>query len=71
MANEVLDGIATDLGKINQEIKTAKEYLSVLKDAGEDTSKMEADIRTLEIRKAKWERTLEARGYKIANQDES
>lgn len=65
MAEPVLEAIVEDFKTITPELKRAKELIGVLKEAGEDTVKIEADIRNLEIRKTKWERVLAARGYKI------
>lgn len=62
MANEVLKGIAEDIKKINEQIIAAEELISVANEAGEDTSTFEQDLRTLRIRKDKWERVLQNRG---------
>ncbi len=59
----VLEGVAEDIKTISKELDRAKSLTTVLKEAGEDVSKVEADIRNLEIRKKKWERVLNARGY--------
>ena len=58
----VLQSVAEDIKNISRELGRAKTLVQVLKDAGEDVAKMEADIRNLEIRKKKWERVLSARG---------
>lgn len=64
MAKEpVLESVAEDLKTITTELDRAKSLISVLKEAGEDVAKMEADVRNLEVRKKKWERVLTARGY--------
>lgn len=66
MADDVLQSIADDLSSINKQLKVARDYLAVMKEAGEDTTAQESAIRQLEIRKSKWERTLENRGYKTS-----
>ena len=65
MADEILESIAKDITEINQKIVQAKTLITAMKEAGEDVHEMEADIRTLEVRKVKWERMLHARGITI------
>lgn len=62
MADPVLESVAEDLKVITSELDRAKSLVQVLKEAGEDTVKIESDIKALEIRKKKWERVLETRG---------
>lgn len=61
MASEVLRNIAADFKKIQPAIEEAKELIQAMKDAGESTAEMEAELRQLTIRKDKWERMLKAR----------
>jgi len=61
----VLQGVADDIAQINKEISNARTLLSAVKDAGEDTTQLETDIRTLEIRRDKWVRMLKARNIDI------
>lgn len=63
MSNEILSGIAVDIEKINENIIEARVLISAMKEAGEETAKLEGDLRTLEIRKQRWERMLENRGF--------
>lgn len=65
MADEVLEEIAGDVRNIQIAIDRAKILISAMKEAGEDTHEMEADIRLLEVRKTKWERMLKARGISV------
>jgi len=65
MADEILESIAKDVTEINQTITRVKGLISAMKEAGEDVHEVEADIRTLEVRKVKWERMLHARGITI------
>jgi len=65
MADEILQEIAGDVKNIQVAIDRAKILISAMKEAGEDTHEMEADIRLLEVRKTKWERMLKARGISI------
>ncbi len=65
MAEEILEEIAKDVHDIQFAIDRAKILISAMKEAGEDTHEMEADIRLLEVRKTKWERMLKARGITI------
>ena len=62
MASEVLKNIALDFKRVDPAIKEAEELISAMKDAGEETSKMEAELRKLVMRKDKWTRMLKARG---------
>lgn len=62
MPNEVLQNISKDIQEVNTIIEEAKELIGAAKEAGEDTTEMEAEMRSLEIRKVKWERMLSARG---------
>jgi len=65
MADEILESIAKDVTEINQTITRVKGLISAMKEAGEDVHEVEADIRTLEVRKVKWERMLHARGITV------
>lgn len=65
MAEEILQEIAVDVKNIQTSIDKAKILISAMKEAGEDTHEMEADIRLLEVRKIKWERMLKSRGITI------
>ena len=65
MPDPVLESVAEDLKVMSTELDRAKSLITVLKEAGEDTVKIESDIRALEIRKKKWERVLAARGLSI------
>jgi len=63
MADDVLAKVASDLKTVNGEISNASSLIQVLKEAGEDTVKAESDLRQLIIKRDKWQRTLEDRGY--------
>ena len=65
MDNDIYKSLANDIAEINTAISQAKELISAMKEAGEDTHEFEADLKTLEIRKVKWERMLKARGISI------
>ena len=60
--SEVLIGIAKDVKDITARIAEAKDLIGAMKEAGEDVSKLQTDLRDQEIRKQRWERMLEARG---------
>jgi len=62
MASEVLKNIAADFAKIEPAITEANELINAMREAGEETAEMEAELRTLITRKTKWERMLKARG---------
>ncbi|MBW8036355.1 MAG: hypothetical protein FVQ79_12175 [Planctomycetes bacterium] len=62
MANEILKGIAEDMKEVDVAITEARDLVSAMKEAGEDVSALESDMRDLEIRKVKWDRMLKSRG---------
>lgn len=62
MPSEVLKNIAEDFKKVEPAIAEAQELIDAMKEAGEDTATMEAELRVLKTRKTKWERMLKARG---------
>jgi len=62
MPSQVLKDIAEDFKRVDPAIKEAEELISAMKEAGEETVTMEAELRTLKLRKTKWERMLRARG---------
>ncbi len=62
MPNQILEGIAQDIKGVETALADAKDLVSAMKEAGEDVSTWETEIRTLEIRKVKWERMLQGRG---------
>ena len=62
MANETLKAIGEDINKITESIAEAEELVSAMKEAGEETATLEQDLRTLRVRKEKWERMLKNRG---------
>ena len=57
--------IARDLKAIKSQYATSSDLISAMKEAGEDVSEQESALRALEIRQDKWERMLNARGYKV------
>lgn len=58
--------IGADFGEMNKRMATAKAMISLAKDAGEDTSEWESEMRTLAIKKDKWARALQKRGVDIS-----
>ena len=62
MPNQVLKSIAEDFKRIDPAILEAEELIEAMREAGEETATMEAELRTLKVRKTKWERMLKARG---------
>ena len=66
MSNEILQGAAQDLLEADSSIANAEELISAMKEAGEDVSELEANLRSVKMRKTKWERMLKARGITAA-----
>jgi len=62
MENEILNGVAKDMEQVTKRLVQAQDLVNALKEAGEDTSKMESDMRLLQMRKGKWENMLKNRG---------
>lgn len=59
---EILKQVAQDFKVIVPKIVDAEDLIKALRDAGEDTVKMDADLRVLKQRRDKWERMLRGRG---------
>lgn len=64
MANEIFEKISKDIKEIDMSIVDAKDLISALREAGEDTVELESKFRELEKKKTKWQKVLESRGYK-------
>jgi len=65
MPSQVLKDIAADFARVDPAIDEAEELISAMREAGEDTTKMEADLRGLKLRKTKWQRMLKNRGLTV------
>ena len=65
MAEDILGKVAQHLSSINENVFLARELISALKDAGEEVTEQENNLRTLERRKVRWEKMLQERGYAI------
>lgn len=61
----MFERISRDLKSIKSQYKVASDLISAMKEAGEDTAELESDLRKLEVRQDKWERMLDARGFKV------
>lgn len=64
MADE-LQGLVDDMSMIKKKIKAGKEYIAILKNAGEDTITAESKLRAVENRAKKWEDSLRSAGYNL------
>jgi len=60
----VIQGIANDIAVITTQIEEARKLIQFAKDAGITVTQQEADLRSLEIQREKWQRTLDSRGVK-------
>ena len=67
MPDEVLKSIAEDITRVDEQITRATDLISAMKEAGEDTATLEADLRTQIARKNRWERMLTARGVTVSS----
>ncbi len=59
--------IGADFSEMERRMKVAKAMVSLLKDAGEDSSEMEAELRRLTIKKDKWANALRTRGIDVTS----
>lgn len=66
MSDALLRGVAADLKGVDTAINEAQTLIDAMKEAGETVTNQEAELRSLRIRKTKWERMLEARGIKAS-----
>jgi len=62
MPQEILTRVAEDIKDVDVRLVQARELVMAMKEAGEDVSSMETDMRQLETRRNKWARMLKARG---------
>jgi len=62
MASEILQSIGSDIKEVNNKVEEARELISAMKEAGEETAQMETELRALIVRKTKWENMLHSRG---------
>ena len=60
-----IQAIGADFGEMERRMETAKAMVALAKDAGEDTSEWEAELRRLAIKKDKWARALKSRGVDV------
>ncbi len=65
MSDVMFQRIAKDLGSIRAKFNEASDLINAMREAGEPTAELEGELRKLEVRKDKWERMLEARGFKV------
>lgn len=63
MKSQLLESVKEDLKAIEPMIDEAEELIAALKEVGEPTQEMESELRTLKIRRTKWQNMLQARGY--------
>lgn len=62
--SEMLQVIAQQLKNMDDTISDLQELLLISKEAGEDVSKVEAELQTVLMKKKRWQETLEKYGYK-------
>ena len=66
MANEILSGIAADMKEVDVAVHEAEDLLEAMKEAGESVTELETELRTLKLRKNKWENMLKSRGIQAS-----
>lgn len=68
MADEILEQIAADIKSVNERLTRARDLAEALREAGEDTTKIDSQIHQLEVRKSRWEAMLKGRGYDVGGE---
>lgn len=63
MADDTLKIVRENVDQVNASITRAETLISVMREAGEDTTKLNQDLQSLKIRRDKWENMLKNRGY--------
>lgn len=63
MADDTLQIVRQNVDQVNESIKRAELLISVMREAGEDTTKLNQDLQSLKLRRDKWENMLKNRGY--------
>ncbi len=63
MSDEILRGIAQELSQADEALETAEVLIAAMKEAGEDATELETNLRSVKMRKSKWEKMLKARGF--------
>ncbi len=63
MADDTLTIVRQNVDQVNESIKRAELLINVMREAGEDTTKLSQDLASLKIRRDKWENMLKNRGY--------
>ena len=62
MENEILQKVSQDMIRVDLELTKAKDLIKALKEAGENVTELEKQIKDLERRRTKWQNMLSARG---------
>jgi hypothetical protein len=65
MANEALDYVYQNIKESKERIKIVEDLISAMREAGEDTSSLTAELNSAKLRMQKWENMLKGRGYKL------
>lgn len=63
MAEDTLKVVRENINQVNSSITRAETLISVMREAGEDTTKLNQDLQSLKIRRDKWENMLKNRGF--------
>lgn len=63
MAEDTLKIVRENINQVNSSITRAETLISVMREAGEDTTKLNQDLQSLKIRRDKWENMLKNRGF--------
>jgi hypothetical protein len=65
MENDTLEYVYQNIKENKERIKIVEDLISAMREAGEDTSALTAELNTAKLRMQKWENMLKGRGYKL------
>lgn len=65
MNDEVLDRVAEDIKKVENQIDRAEELLDAAQEAGEDVTSLRTRLQDLKMKRDRWVNMLKRRGYTL------
>jgi len=65
MTDDVLSKVASELPSIEENLQKAEDLIQALREAGEDVSSQEVEIRDAKRRLMRWKQMLKKRGYSV------
>lgn len=65
MNGEILERIAEDVKKVQEQINKCEELLDAAQEAGEDVSNLRTRLQDLKMKRDRWVNMLKRRGYEV------